>query len=204
MIGNCPKCGDYGWNKEVVGSEIRCPGCGHVWPFRKLPLFVLTGCSGVGKTTTAQALLQRRTDFVVLDADYLYAIMKPGNKDEYRQWVEQMMNLAKEIAQSGRPVVWVTAGCLDMFHPAYHRRFFTEIHCLALVCSEETLRSRMTAGRGITDENWIESSVKYNRYLQSHDRLEEMRFQTLDITDTTPEQRAETVEEWVRAHWTEE
>lgn len=204
MIGNCPYCGDYAWNKEVTGTTVHCPVCGGEWKFRKLPLFVLSGCSGVGKTTTAQALLQRRPDFVVLDADYLYAIMKPEKKDEYFQWVEQMLNLAKDISQSGRPVLWVTAGCLDLFHQTYHSRFFSRIYCLALTCSEETLRSRMTQGRGIADESWIESSVKYNQYFQTHDRLDQMCFRTLDITGTTPEERAETVENWVRGLWTEE
>ena len=201
MIGNCPMCGNHAWDKTVTGCTVRCPACGHEWTFRKLPLFVLTGCSGVGKTTSAQALLQRNPDFVVLDADYLYAIMKPESRKEYAEWVEQMMNLAKDIAQSGRPVVWVTAGCLDLFHPAYHRRFFTEIHCLALTCSEEELRRRMTEVRGITDDEWIRSSVEYNRYFQTHERLEEMRFETLDITALSREARAEYLENWVRARW---
>lgn len=52
MIGTCARCGNYEWDKEVDGNVIRCPKCGNTWEFIKLPLFVLTGCSGVGKTTT--------------------------------------------------------------------------------------------------------------------------------------------------------
>lgn len=59
MIGICPLCGNYDWDKEVSGNTVTCPKCGHAWQFRKMPMFVLTGCSGVGKTTTAQELLQR-------------------------------------------------------------------------------------------------------------------------------------------------
>lgn len=59
MIGICPACGNYEWDKLVSENVIRCPKCSHTWKFKKLPLFVLTGCSGVGKTTAGQELLLR-------------------------------------------------------------------------------------------------------------------------------------------------
>lgn len=61
MIGICPKCGNYDWNKEISANkaQIICQQCGHQWNFKSMPLFILTGCSGVGKTTTAQELLKR-------------------------------------------------------------------------------------------------------------------------------------------------
>lgn len=204
MVADCPKCGNYGWDKEVSGTTVRCPKCGNEWTFRKLPLFVLSGCSGVGKTTTAQALIQRRPDFVVLDADDFYSIMNPQTPEEHQQWVERMMKLSTDIVQSGRPVLWAMAGCLDLFPKAYHRRFFGELHCLALTCGEQELRRRMTEGRGIADEGWIQSSVDYNRYFQTHSQVGEMRFETLDIMDKPPEARAACIEQWIRARWTEE
>ena len=69
MIGICIKCGSWDWDKEVDGNKVRCPKCGHTWEKRTMPLFILTGCSGVGKTTTAQCIQQKKVDFVVLDAD---------------------------------------------------------------------------------------------------------------------------------------
>ena len=60
MIGQCIKCGNCNWDKEINGNTVRCPKCGHTWEKRTLPLFILTGCSGVGKTTTAQYILQKK------------------------------------------------------------------------------------------------------------------------------------------------
>ena len=53
MLGICSACGNTEWDKEVTGNMIKCPKCGNEWKFDKLPIFFLTGCSGVGKTTTA-------------------------------------------------------------------------------------------------------------------------------------------------------
>lgn len=201
MIGICPKCGNYDWDKQVLGNHIQCPKCAHVWAFRKLPMFVLTGCSGVGKTTTAQALMQRDNGLVVLDADMFYGILSPQTDEQYLQWVEQIESLSKNIMQSGQPVLWAMAGNLDKLNCVYNRRFISNIHCMALVCDENALRQRMIKGRGITDEKWIQSSVAYNQYFQTHNRLHDMPFETFDITGKDVSEVADYVEQWVKARF---
>lgn len=196
MIGICPRCGNYAWDKRVAGTTIECPKCGHRWPFRKLPLFLLSGCSGVGKTTTAQAIMQRAVDFVTLDAD-MFHDMLPTETEK----IEQMLSLSRNIAQSGRPVLWTKAGGLDYFGSTYNRQFFTDIHCLALVCEETELRRRMTEGRHITDQAWLDSSAEYNRYFMTHDHLADMPFETLEITGQAPEEVAARVIDWVHTRW---
>ncbi|BCN30754.1 hypothetical protein [Anaeromicropila herbilytica] len=46
MIGICPNCGNYEWNKEVSEDKkyIQCQQCGHQWSYKAMPLFILTGC----------------------------------------------------------------------------------------------------------------------------------------------------------------
>lgn len=53
MLGICSACGNHEWDKEVKGNIIKCPKCGNERTFEKLPIYFLTGCSGIGKTTTA-------------------------------------------------------------------------------------------------------------------------------------------------------
>ena len=65
MIGQCIKCGSYNWDKEINGNMVKCPKCGHTWEMESLPLFILTGCSGVGKTTTAQMIQQKKVKYYV-------------------------------------------------------------------------------------------------------------------------------------------
>ena len=86
MIGICPKCGNFEWNKEVSRGKkyLFCQKCGHKWKFKAMPLFILTRCSGVGKTTTAQEIIQRDTYFIVMDADFLYNIMPHDTEEDSR------------------------------------------------------------------------------------------------------------------------
>lgn len=65
MISICSNCGNHEWDKEVTGNKIKCPKCGYIWEFKKLPLYILTGCSGIGKTTAAQEL-QKMTDEIII------------------------------------------------------------------------------------------------------------------------------------------
>ena len=63
--------------------------------------------------------------------------------------------------QIGKPLLWTIAGALDKFEATYHRRFFTNIYYLALVCSKEALEKRMREGRHITNEDWFRYYVFY-------------------------------------------
>ena len=68
---------------------------------------------------------------------------------------------------------------------------------LALTCSEKELRRRMTEGRGITDEGWIQSSVDYNNYFKTHEWIGETRFETLDTENRSVEEVASDVLKWL-------
>ncbi len=197
MFEICPKCGNYEWNKRVSVDKWSacCPKCGASWENRAFPLLILTGCSGIGKTTTARRLMERQKDFVVLDGDLLFT----DNEGEYMDWVERIEGLTRDIMQCGKPVLWTMAGNLDKLKKAWNQRFFPEIYCLALVCGEEELRRRITEGRGISDAGWISNSVQYNRYFLEHDRLDDIAFERLDITVLDPGQAAERVELWIRS-----
>lgn len=197
MIEICSKCGNYDWDKEVTGNVIRCPKCGDEWEFRLMPLFILTGCSGVGKTTTAIDIMRRNQDFVVLDADILSGFVNWEDEQSCNDWIETIICLSKDIMQSGKPVLWTMAGCLDRLPRAYNSRYVSKINCLALVCEEEALIKRMREGRGITDENWIKGSCDYNRYFMEHDSLEDATFDKYDITGKNPKDVADYVIKWV-------
>ncbi len=198
MLGICRKCGNHGWDKEIRDGKIICPKCGHSWNYTSLPLYILTGCSGVGKTTTAMQIMEKTTDVVTLDADIFYNIMPGETEEDNYDQVEQIQSLSKNIMQSGKPVLWTMAGNLDKLWHTYNSRFFSDIRCLALVCDEGSLRKRMKEGRGITDEGWIQGSVDYNNYFKTHTSLEDTDFERFDITGKTAEEVAEYVLKWLK------
>ncbi len=198
MIEICIHCGNQKGKKEMIGNKIRCPKCGAEWEFRSMPLFILTGCSGVGKTTTAIEIMRKKVDFVVLDADIFSCFVDWENEKSCNDWVETMVNISRDIMQSGKPVLWTMAGCLDRFPKASGSSYFSQIYCLALVCENEALRKRMQEGRKITNENWINSSCDYNRYFMEHDRIGDLEYEKIDITEMEPKEVAGYLVEWVR------
>jgi hypothetical protein len=200
MIGICGKCGNHKWDKIVKEGRVICPECNHSWNYISLPLFILSGCSGVGKTTTGIELMQRQNDVVVLDADIFCGVQNASTEDDYRKRVDTIESLSRNISQSGKPVLWTMAGNLDMLPKSYNTRFFDGIYCLVLTVDEEALRDRMINGRGITDSGWIEGSVGYNRYLRTHNTLGELSYETLDITNKTPAEVADAVIEWYKKY----
>ena len=198
MLEICSKCGNHEWDKEVDGNTIKCPKCGYKWKFEKLPIYFLTGCSGVGKTTTAIESQKLTDEYVILDVDWLRNVAWPQNDEEENNLIEQIFYLTKDISQSKKAVVWTMAGGLDRLSRAYGKRFFSEIKVLALTAESETIRKRMTEGRGIDDAGWIQSSVDYNNYFRTHDILDDTKYDTLDCTNGTPAEIARKVLEWLR------
>ncbi|MFG6392989.1 MAG: AAA family ATPase [Lachnospiraceae bacterium] len=199
MISICPKCRSYKWNNIVEDNYIICPDCGKRWSFIKKPLYIITGCSGAGKTTVAQTLQKLTTDYVVLDADIFYNIMPHENEEDYLNQIEQIYNISKNITQCQKSVIWTMTGNIDKLFKAYNARFFDGINVLAIVCSDKELRKRMTEGRKITDENWICDSSRYNSYLRTHNKIGDVFFQALDTDNKTPRETAESIIAWINS-----
>lgn len=200
MIGICPKCGNHKWDKTVADGKVTCPDCKHSWSYRALPLFILSGCSGVGKTTTAIEIMQRTDDIVVLDVDIFCGVQNATTQEDYRRRVDTVEALSRNISQSGKPVLWTMAGNLDMLPDSYNTRFFSGIRCLVLTTDEDSLVKRMKEGRGITDKSWIEGSIGYNEYLRTHNSLGGLEYEKLDVTDRSPTEVADAVIEWYRRY----
>ena len=165
--------------------------------FNKRPLYILAGCSGVGKTSTGMALQKMSQEFVVLDSDIFYNIMAHETEEDEYERVEQIQSLSSNISQAGKSVVWTMAGNIDKLNKTYSSRFFSEIKVLALTCTSTELRRRMTEGRGISDEEWLKGSSDYNEYLRTHTKLDETEFDSIDITNFTPEEAANKVLAWL-------
>lgn len=199
MIGICSKCGSHEWNKEIENDEIICPSCGNRWKFKKLPIFFLTGCSGIGKTTTGKKLQKIASDYVIIDADMFSNIMHPQSEDDYYHMIAQIYHLTKNINQSGKMVVWTMAGNIDKLYHTYGAKYFSEINVLALTATAEEVRRRMMEGRKIEDADWIQGSVDYNEYFRTHNSLGDTKFDSLDCTNDTPEIVAEKVLKWLNS-----
>lgn len=167
-------------------------------PDKRLPLFIVSGASGVGKSSACQILFAREKDYIVLESDLLWRDCFDTPQDNYREYRETWMRLCAAVSQIGLPVVLCGCGLPEQFECCEARKYFTEIHYIAVVCGQQTLEQRMREGRGITDEGWLKSSADFNQWLQRHASETEPVVELIDNTLLTAEQTAERIDGWIR------
>jgi predicted kinase len=200
----CAGCGRWTDEPRVetdgAGTVLVCVSCGHREPYRRLPLFVVTGPSGTGKSTVGRVLAARLADrCVTVEQDLLWvgALRDPtGDSEAFRQtW----LRLAASLQQSGRPVVLCGTVVPPQFEHRPERVLFDGIHYLALMCDADVLRTRLLARppwRG-WDAERVEEMLEFATWVRTTRTDPPMTL--LDTTTSSVDATADVVEEWVRA-----
>lgn len=198
----CFQCGIYHADKtiDLSGPYAICPECGYKHLFQRLPLLIVSGASGTGKTTICQRLTGKVTKAVLLDSDILWRPEFNTPETNYREYFELWLRLCKNIAQSGRPVVLFGAGIgvPDNLENCVERRYFSTVHYLALVCSDDLLTERLQqrpAWRGTRDVGYIEEQVRFNRWFKEYDVQPFINL--INTTNSSLEATASQVETWI-------
>jgi hypothetical protein len=113
----CPNCEEEHADKIIdpEGAYAVCPDCNYRHKFVRLPLFVLTGASGAGKTTTCLALAARANDLVALESDILWREEFNQPETNYRDYREMWLRVCKNISQAGKPVILCGAALPSQF-----------------------------------------------------------------------------------------
>ena len=205
MFNVCHQCGMYRADKIIdpAGPYAVCPECGHAHPFRALPLMIVSGASGAGKSAICNALLGRYTDAVLLDSDILWCPAFDKPEDNYRDFIEIWLRMSKNIGQSGRPVVLFSAGMgvPGNIEPCVERRYFSAVHYLALTCDDGTLAERLRARpqwRASASNAFIESQVSFNRWFRETGPTLVPTITLLDTTAIAIEETTAQVANWIK------
>src|SRR5512143_1426572 len=203
MINVCLQCGAYRADKVVDprGPVAICPECGYQHTFVRLPLLVVSGASGAGKSTVCNMLVGRTKNVVVLDADILWRPEFNSPADSYRAFFDVWLRLCKNISQSGRPVVLFGAGfgVPHNIEPCVERRYFSSVEYLALVCSDASLAERLERRpiwRDSRDPAWIEEQKRFNQWFKDYGATKPV-VALLDTTDVEATETAERVRRWI-------
>jgi len=185
---------------DPTGPFAICPECGYKHKFQQLPLLIVSGASGAGKSTVCQHLLGRVTQAVLLDADILWRPEFNTPETNYQNYFETWLRVCKNISQSGRPVVLCGAGVgvPENLETRIERRYFSEIHYLALTCSDETLSKRLGQRpdwRGTHDPAYIEEHIRFNRWFKAYNSQPVIKL--VDTTNVPLEETAQQVLSWI-------
>ena len=204
MFNVCPNCGEYTADKAIVpdGAYAICRKCNFRQKFIRLPLFIVTGAGGVGKSTVCLRLTAKMKEVVVLDSDILWRAEFDQPETNFREYREIWLRVCKNVSQAGKPVVLCGGGEPTQFEQCIERRYFSQLHYLALICDDQILVSRLRnlpPRLGPLKDEYIEKQVVFNRWLLNNAQNTEPPMALLDTSEITVDETVEKVEQWIRS-----
>jgi GTPase SAR1 family protein len=206
MMNVCYNCGEYRADKAIdpAGPHAICPVCGFKHEFRMLPLLMIGGASGVGKTTVCNRLIDILSDVVILETDILWQPEFNQPEDNYRAFFETWLRMSKNISQGGRPVALFGAGCVvpENVEPCVERRYFSAVHYLALTCDDAVIAERLKsrpAWRKCGNPAFIEEHINFNHWLKETAPTVEPPVELLDTTGMSIVEASGSVAQWIGA-----
>lgn len=205
MFNVCPECGIYSAEKviEPEGPFAVCLHCGHHHGFVQLPLFVITGASGAGKSVVCLDLPKKTDQCVFMECDMFWGPHFDKPEEDYSGFREHCLRVAKNISQSGRPVVLCGTAVPDGYEKSVERRYFTEIHYLALVCDDDALEGRLRNRpdwRNSSQPEFIEAMKEFNQWIKANSLETRPPMTILDNTRLSVEETVNGVIHWLQSH----
>jgi broad-specificity NMP kinase len=202
MFNVCSGCGIYLVEKiiEKDGPFAVCPKCGSKHRFVQLPLFVITGASGTGKTVVTLELTKMTSRYVFIEGDIFWNPYFNNPDENYKSFRDHCLRVAKNISQSGRPVVLSGTAVPEGYVNSPESRYFSDIHYLALICDDEALEYRLKSRplwRNSYQPDFIDSMKSFNQWIRSNAHKTKPPMTILDNTSISVEETSKRVLEWL-------
>jgi broad-specificity NMP kinase len=198
MLNTCENCGRYSADKIISdsGESMTCKFCGYAQPIKRLPLFIITGASGVGKSTTSRHLFKNNPNIIVMESDILWNNAFNNPENNYREYRELWLRMCKNISKGGKPVALCGCSVPEQFENCIERRYFSNIHYIAIVCDDDILKKRLE-NRNIFSSEYINNSISFNKWIKDNAALTTPSMTLLDTSNLTVEQASDEVSVWI-------
>lgn len=196
----CDGCGE--WIVPRVDHALgtaACPLCSHRNLRRFLPLFVVIGASGVGKTAVVPELRRLLPAWDIFETDILW--------DSGQDWQFIKCNwlrIAHSLHQSARAVLLCGSIMPDQLAQCGTPTLFPRIHSLALTCDADVQTPRLQARpafRGSTRE-FIRAQQEFRQWFLEHAATDfNPSLVLVDTTRTSLEHTAKEIRDWAVDRW---
>ena len=195
----CSHCGSATRMQQVIPEQsiLICPKCHREDEFKCLPLFVVAGGGGSGKTSVSFRLTGHSDKYLVFDVDLIGPMKHESNEAacSYMIWMCRM------LAQNGIPIVPFCWSNLSHCETSPDIGYFSAVHYLVLApnaeVQEKRLRGRSPRLREEPDsEEFIAMSLAATEILVSE--AESLSNATvLDTSTLTVDQTVNEVHRWI-------
>lgn len=138
----CLRCGPgAALDANLAAERLRCARCGEETRLPGVPLFVVTGASGAGKTTITEPLRRLLPECAVFEADAILSVAALG----WDAWRSTWLRVAREVALGGRATVLTGSLTPDQLSGLPARRLVGPVHFANLDCRDQVLAERLLA-----------------------------------------------------------
>jgi predicted kinase len=178
-------------NADPEAHRLRCPRCGSESWLPALPLFVVTGASGAGKSTITEPLRSLLPGFLVVESDVILHVAALG----WDTWRNTWLQLCHAAALGGQATVLTGSLTPDQLDRLPARKLIGPIHFALLDCPDAVLADRLRARpawRGTSAEAKIIEHQRFAEWLRS--RIAP----AFDTSTASAAEVAEDVAAWVR------
>jgi hypothetical protein len=140
----------------------------------------------------------------VLETDILWGAEFATPEDEYRRFHEVWLRLAKNVGQSGLPVILLGTFLPHQIADLPERRYFSELRFLGLVADDADLATRLRdrpAWRQSNDPTFIDAMLRLNAWLKVNAPETEPPVEILDTSALNRRQILDQIVGWFRSHY---
>jgi len=190
----CMTCGPAAvLERDPRVPVLRCARCGDSQRVPALPLFVVTGASGAGKSTVTGPLRRLLPDCAVFEVDLTLQVAALG----WETWRDTWLRVAHAEALSGRVTVLCGSLLPDQLDAVPARKLLGPIHFCDLDCPDDVLAARLRARpswRFSSLQAAIAEHQRFAGWLRTHIQP------CFDTSMLTPAETAAQIATWVRHH----
>jgi broad-specificity NMP kinase len=162
------------------------------------PLFIVTGASGVGKTSVMKELRRILTEFDVFSTD-IDNFGTTASKIDYQDRFNILLHFADVVAKSGRGTI-----ICGTFMPWDAKKCDKYNHFINLHCHDTTRNHRLRnrKDKAMWTDEILKSHEKFAQWLLDNaETAYDPPMPTIDTSSTPPSEVAEQIKQYVLMKW---